>query len=597
MGNPFGLEGSVVEGVVSARREIEGQEMIQLAMPIEPGNSGGPLVDRAGRVQGLLTLKSLVSANLGFAMPVNDLRKLLAKPNPVPIDRWVTIGGLNPAEWQVSMGGHWSQRAGRIAVEGAGRGFGGRALCLRKTDAPVAPFEIQVWVKLGDESGAAGLTFGSDGTQRCYGFYPSDGRLRLTRFDGGSVYQWSILDEKRTPYYAPGAWNLLKARVEKDKIKCYVNGHLVIESADPALPGSQIGLCKFRETKATFRGFKVGTELADESGAPSDALLKLVDKAVKDLASKSELEIARELQPQADGSRALLMERARQMETQAAQLRRVAVRAHREAVTKELELALAKKDEDQISLFDAALLVSRLDNPELDTDAYRQEMDRMSRELLALLPAGLSETGKLGAIKHYLFEENGFHGNRADYYDRANSYMNDVLDDREGLPITLSVLYLELARRVHLERMVGLPLPGHFVVAYRPVKGTERVIDVFDGGRELGRDEVLAIAGDAVKPEAAGKPFPAATKKEIIVRMLNNLYLAAQQNGEPLDGLHYLDAALAVSPDSAVERLNRARLRVQSGDIEGAKLDYRWFMDHEPPGVDLEAITEIYQSL
>src|SRR5688572_12809351 len=94
MGNPLGMEHSVVQGVVSARREFEHFEMIQLAIPIEPGNSGGPLVDMGGRVHGLLTLKAALSANLGFATPVNELKKLVAKPNPVPMKRWLTIGAL-----------------------------------------------------------------------------------------------------------------------------------------------------------------------------------------------------------------------------------------------------------------------------------------------------------------------------------------------------------------------------------------------------------------------------------------------------------------------------------------------------------------------
>src|SRR5439155_11798783 len=100
IGNPHGLTHSVVAWVVSGRREIEGRKMIQLAIPIEPGNSGGPLLDMQGRVHGILTLKSVVTANLGFAVAVNDLKPMLAKPNPVPMERWLTLGTLDPAEWK-----------------------------------------------------------------------------------------------------------------------------------------------------------------------------------------------------------------------------------------------------------------------------------------------------------------------------------------------------------------------------------------------------------------------------------------------------------------------------------------------------------------
>src|SRR5262249_1540293 len=125
VGNPYGLAHSVVSGVVSGKRDIDGRATIQLAIPIEKGNSGGPLLDTQGRVQGLISMKSLVTANLGFAVPINSLKPLLQKPNPVPMARWVTIGTLNPKEWTTLFGATWRQRNGRILVDGRGGGFGG----------------------------------------------------------------------------------------------------------------------------------------------------------------------------------------------------------------------------------------------------------------------------------------------------------------------------------------------------------------------------------------------------------------------------------------------------------------------------------------
>ena len=127
IGNPLGLRHSVVQGVVSARRDFDGIDMIQLAIPIEQGNSGGPLLDLKGRVHGVLTLKSALTPNLGFAMPVNLLKTLLEKPNPVPMTRWLHLGALSAKEWTPVFGARWRQRAGRIEVENPGDGFGGRA--------------------------------------------------------------------------------------------------------------------------------------------------------------------------------------------------------------------------------------------------------------------------------------------------------------------------------------------------------------------------------------------------------------------------------------------------------------------------------------
>src|SRR6185436_16120265 len=161
VGNPLGLEYSIVQGVVSAKREVDGTELLQLAIPIEPGNSGGPLVDMQGRVQGLLSMKSALSANLGFAVPVNALKKLLEKPNSVSMDRWLSFTAVRTNQWLPLMGARWSQRGGHIAVEGPGTGFGGRSLLLSRADVPEPPYDVAVDVRLEDESGAAGLVFES----------------------------------------------------------------------------------------------------------------------------------------------------------------------------------------------------------------------------------------------------------------------------------------------------------------------------------------------------------------------------------------------------------------------------------------------------
>ena len=168
-GNPRGLKFSVVQGVASALRDhMEdpsgtrvdfGFPMIQLAIPIEMGNSGGPIVDPSGKVLGVVTIKWLMTDNLGFAVPSNALKPLLESPNPVPMERWMTIGALDPARWLPVMGASWSQRAGVIKVTGSGKGFGGRALCISQKEVPDVPYEVAVEVKLDDESGAAGLAF------------------------------------------------------------------------------------------------------------------------------------------------------------------------------------------------------------------------------------------------------------------------------------------------------------------------------------------------------------------------------------------------------------------------------------------------------
>ncbi len=137
-------------------------------------------------------------------MPIADLKKLVDKPNPVPMDRWLTIGRLDPKEWDALFGARWRQRAGRLMVDGAGTGFGGRSLLLSKLPIPPGAFQVAVQVRLGAESGAAGLAFCADGGDVHYGFYPSGGKLRLTRFDGPDVFSWQVAPRRAGGRLSPG---------------------------------------------------------------------------------------------------------------------------------------------------------------------------------------------------------------------------------------------------------------------------------------------------------------------------------------------------------------------------------------------------------
>ena len=122
----------------------------------------------------------------GFAVPVNRLKPHLEKPNPIPFKRWLTIGAIDPEEWTVHMGRNGAS-AGKIVASGRGTGFGGRTLCISSRKPPEDKFSCEVEVKLSDESGAAGLAFYYDGKDTHYGFYPTNGSMRLTGFLAGCV--------------------------------------------------------------------------------------------------------------------------------------------------------------------------------------------------------------------------------------------------------------------------------------------------------------------------------------------------------------------------------------------------------------------------
>lgn len=595
LGNPQGLKHSVVAGIVSGTREIDGREMIQLAIPIEPGNSGGPLLDLEGRVQGILTMKSAVTENLGFAMPVNALKPLIEKPNRTPISRWLTIGALDPHEWKPLFGARWRQRAGRILVDGVGQGFGGRSLCLSERPVQETPFEIAVSVKLNHEDGAAGLVFCSDGRDVHYGFYPSAGKLRLSRFDGPDVLSWKVLAEVPSEHYRLGDWNTLKVRFEKGRIRCFVNDSPVVESNDDKLTGGKVGLAKFRTTEAEFRQFRIGRELP--AASPADDVVARIQRLAADLppAGPPPDGLAEKLSADGPAGVIVLRDRAKQLEHQAAQLRKLAQGVHQQRVQRELVQVLDGA-EDKVDLFHAALLVALLDNDEVDVDSYRRELDRISRDIAQSVPGNADPAMKLAALNRYLFQEQGFHGSRGDYYHRSNSYVNEVLDDREGLPITLSLIYIELARRLDLN-VVGVGLPGHFVVRHEPAGGPAQLIDVYEGGVPLSAIEAEKLIRAATDRAPQESDYAATTKRAIITRMLHNLLRTAQRAQDAGGMLRYLDALVAISPEAAEERWMRAVMLFRAGRREEAIRETDWLLDHRPEGVNLNDVDELRRLL
>ncbi len=589
MGNPEGLEFSVVEGVLSAVREIdiEGVPMLQVALPIERGNSGGPVLNEAGEVVGVLTLKSLRTENLGFAMPVNGLRSLIEQPNPVPMERWLTIGVLDKRQWEVLLGSRWSQRAGVIRAQTPGEGFGGRSLCLWREPAPTDAFDVSVDVRLAEESGAAGLVFCADGSDRHYGFYPSGGKLRLTRFDGPDVYSWTILADVASPAYRSQEWNTLRVRVDQEVLRCWVNDELLLEQRDQGLRGGRAGLCKFRNTVADFRSFKLGRDLSS-APVPEAVAARFNEVMNGFFASGADREpILGKLLEEAGPARQLLMQRRRELERQTAALRDLEKELHRRLTVLELTEELAKPEED-IHLLHCALLLAHHDNPEVDVSTHMLGFERLAEELRGDAALQKAPEEAVARLNQFLFEENGFHGSRQDYYSRSNSYVNEVIEDREGLPITLSIVYLELARQAGVRGLFGVGLPGKFMVGYHPSPDEDlRLIDVFERGREMSvaqaeeeLNDFVAFDPDLLRP---------ATKKSVVLRMIKNLLGSALDEPEPAErALPYLNLVLALEPESPAERFARARLRQTSGDKAGAHDDVQWLLDHSgelPPGV------------
>ncbi|TWT49810.1 putative serine protease HtrA [Thalassoglobus neptunius] len=594
LGNPQGLEHSVVTGVVSGFRDgVDEMKLIQLAIPIEQGNSGGPLLDMDGRVHGMLTLKSRLTDNLGYAVPIDAVHDLLESPNPVLMEQWLTIGALNPEQWEPQgTSVNWRQRAGEIHVSGQGDGFGGRALCLHRADLPELPFEVAVDVRVHEEDGAAGLAFHSDGNDIHYGFYPSSGVLRLTRFDGPTVYSWNVLQDQKTVHWTPNSWNKIKVRIEEDRLSCFCNDELIFEQMHPQLQSGKIGLVKFRHTTASFKRFRFGSELPDER--PSPEVLARVNSLANEIPISRPIPIdfVREQTDLDMVGQKAFHSAAKNLEAQAQQLRVLAREIHEEQTRQEL---VAKLEASPPELIEAALLIARLENPELNVEEYRQTVDALAQRFLDSIPEDLPPAEILDAFHEFLFEKNGFHGSRTNYYSASNSYLNEVIDDREGLPLTLSILYLELAQRVGLTAS-GIGLPGHFLVRV-DLPDEQKYIDVFDKGTVL--TEMMCRR---LVRETTGLPWNASyldpqDATSIIKRMLRNLIGIANSESDLEAALRYTRTVLAIDPNSVEDRLYKAVLCYNTERWDEGLEEVRKVLQEQPPEIELGRVRELQDAI
>ena len=186
---------------------------------------------------------------------------------------------------------------------------------------------------------------------------------------------------------------------------------------------------------------------------------------------------------------------------------------------------VAARPEEELDLGAAALLIAEVEYPGLDVAHYLSMLDDMADAVRGRAGAASGPDALREAMGHHLFESLGFRGNGEHYYDPRNSFLNEVIDRRVGIPITLSVVVLEVGRRLGLA-LEGVSFPGHFLVRHRAGE-REVLLDPYHGGAALSRadleERLRAVPGHGDKAELAPAHLAPASKRQILVRMLNNL--------------------------------------------------------------------------
>jgi len=250
-----------------------------------------------------------------------------------------------------------------------------------------------------------------------------------------------------------------------------------------------------------------------------------------------------------------------------------------------------------IPLAEAALLMACEEYPQLEIGPYLDRLDEIAETAKPHIEEGKSPLDVVAIINDVLFDQFGFRGNEDNYYDPRNSFFNDVLDRRLGIPITLSTVYLEIARRLKFP-LFGVGMPGHFIVKYMdPVQ--EFFLDPFYSGAILTVDDcrqwIATNFGDSM--EFSDRLLARVTHKQILTRMLNNLkkiYLDSQSFDK---GLAVVDMMLLVDPTDFDQYRDRGLLRVQLRQFEAAAKDLEYYVKSVPESEHRKGVEEQLREL
>lgn len=259
-------------------------------------------------------------------------------------------------------------------------------------------------------------------------------------------------------------------------------------------------------------------------------------------------------------------------------------------VTGHLRKLMAHAEEDSL-LARAALEIARLEYPQLESEDYLRRLDEHAERVRAAFAPDAGLTDKVLALNRVLFDEEQYTGNLEEYYDPRNSFLNEVMDRRLGLPITLSIVYLEVGRRVGLD-LVGVSFPGHFLVKL-PVQGGALVLDPFDAGRSLDEDDLqeqlAQVYGEDPTPPVS-QLLNAASPREILVRLLRNLKGVYLQRNQLEKALDVMNCVLAIAPELASEVRDRGRLLEQLECLRPALQDYQRYLELVPDAPDSDQV-------
>jgi regulator of sirC expression with transglutaminase-like and TPR domain len=254
--------------------------------------------------------------------------------------------------------------------------------------------------------------------------------------------------------------------------------------------------------------------------------------------------------------------------------------------------------EERMDLAQACLMIAQDAYPALEVERYLGEIDGMAERLRARTRETSAPEDRIAALNDFLFGHLGYRGNAEDYYDPRNSYLNDVIERRTGIPITLSVLYMEVGRRLGLS-LDGVSFPGHFLVRAQ-VRAGVLVLDPFAGGAAQSeadlRERLQRVIPEGVAPDVPVAELPLdqflepATKRQILTRVLRNLKAIYREADKPERLLGVLNRMLVLVPEASAELRDRGYVYHRLECWQPALKDLTDYLEREPDAADLDEV-------
>ncbi len=248
---------------------------------------------------------------------------------------------------------------------------------------------------------------------------------------------------------------------------------------------------------------------------------------------------------------------------------------------------VVEQPETTLDLSRAALAIARPEYPQLDVGAYLGRIDALASEVDKHRTGGESDLHRsIAALNYILFQKHGYRGNRDEYFDARNSFLNEVIDRRTGIPITLCILYMEVGQRIGLP-LLGVGFPGHFLVKYLD-DHQEIVIDPFNGGDIKTTDSLRQLLAGLYGNRLAwnARLLDPVTKRQILRRMLNNLKFIYLKQRDFAKALAALDRMMIAEPNLAEDLRDRGAIYQALEYFPQAKADFESYLQLAPDAPD-----------